>query len=218
MNFDWIAIYHSLPSLAVGAQTTVWLTTISVAGGLAIGILFGVLRAYAPWYVSAVIRLYVGLIRGTPMVVQVMFIYFALPLFSGFKIPAIAAGIIALVINSSAYLTETVRGGLESVPKGMMEAGMAMGLSTPKTITNIIIPIAFRRMIPSLGNQLIITLKDTSILIIIGVAELTRTGQEIMTENYKAVEIWAAVALIYLLLVSILSFALQTIEKRLGTA
>jgi glutamine transport system permease protein len=215
MTFEWSAIIDALPALLRGAGTTIWIAVFSLMIGMLVGTIVGVIRTYAPTYLALIAQLYIGLIRGTPLVVQIMFIYFALPMALGIRMSATTAGVIGLVVNSSAYLAEIVRGGFLSVPKGLREAGLAMGMPLYKVILYIVGPVAFRRMVPALGNQYIIGLKDTSLLIVIGVAELTRTGQEIMTQNYRAVEIWLAVAIIYLLIISSMAFFLRWLEKRI---
>ncbi|MEW9616168.1 ABC transporter permease subunit [Shinella sp. S4-D37] len=214
MTFEWSAIIDALPALLRGAAVTVMVAAASLTAGMILGTVIGVVRTYAPRPVSLIMQVYVGLIRGTPMVVQIMFIYFALPSLLGIKLTALTAGMIALTVNSSAYLSEIVRGGFLAVPNGLREAGLAMGLPLHRVLLYIIGPVAFRRMVPALGNQFIIGLKDTSLLIVIGVAELTRTGQEIMTENYRAVEIWTAVGAIYLVIISIMAIIFRLVEKR----
>ena len=170
--------------------------------------------AALPKALSFLAQVYILVIRGTPIVVQVMFIYFALPLLAGWRIDAIMAAIFTLMINSGAYIAEIVRGGLQSVPKGLQEAGEAMGLPFWKILAYIIGPIALRRMIPAMGNQCIISLKDSSLFIVIGVAELTRQGQEIIASNFRSVEIWGAVAVIYLILTGCIALTLKFIEHR----
>lgn len=170
--------------------------------------------SYIPAALSFLSQVYILVIRGTPIVVQVMFIYFAVPLIFGWRIEAVPAAIFTLVINSGAYIAEIVRGGLLSVPKGLKEAGQAMGLPFYKILAYIIGPVALRRMIPAMGNQCIISLKDSSLFIVIGVAELTRQGQEIIAGNFRAVEIWGAVAVIYLILTGIIALALKVVEHR----
>jgi len=214
MIFEWSAIFDALPALLRGAWATATIAAGSLLAGMILGTIIGVVRAYAPAGIAMVLQLYVGLIRGTPLVVQIMFIYFALPLLLDIRLDATTAGMIALTVNSSAYLSEIVRGGFLAVPVGLREAGLAMGLPLYRVLLDIIGPVAFRRMVPALGNQLIIGLKDTSLLIVIGVAELTRTGQEIMTENYRAVEIWTAVGAMYLAMISIMAIVLRMIEKQ----
>lgn len=233
MDFDFQVILEAMPDLWKGMQLTIKITLFGLIGGVIIGALIGVIRAYTPSFsdkefrakhpiggvvfplLANIARAYVLLIRGTPMVVQVMFIYFAFPLLFHTRVDGVAAAIATLAVNSGAYISEIVRGSLLSVSKGLYEVGLAMGLPFFKIISKIIGPIAFRRMIPALGNQCIISLKDTSIFIVIGVAELTRSGQEIMATNYRAVEIWGAVAFLYLILTGLIAVVLRMIEKRM---
>jgi glutamine transport system permease protein len=213
VNFDWTAIVEALPELMQGLQLTLWIALVGLAGGIVLGVLTGVTLTYGSWRAQAPAQLYVALIRGTPITVQVMFVYFALPILLNIRISATSAGILTLIVNSGAYNAEIVRGALNSVPHGLREAGLAMGLGFRKVLTHVIAPIAVRRALPAMGNQFVAVVKDTSIFLVIGVGELTRRGQEIMAANFKAVEIWAAVALIYLAVISILAFSLRFIER-----
>ncbi|MCD0502813.1 glutamine ABC transporter permease GlnP [Bordetella petrii] len=216
MEFDWSVILEALPNLLDGTLMTVKITFWGLVGGFVLGALAGVARAYGPKVLSAIAQVYIAVIRGTPIVVQVMFIYFALPLLiPGLRVDGVWAAIATLIINSGAYIAEIVRGSLLSVHKGLKEAGQAMGLPFHKILIHIIGPVAFRRMIPPLGNQCIISLKDSSLFIVIGVAELTRQGQEIMASNFRAVEIWSAVAIIYLILTGALALMLRLVERRM---
>ncbi|MFP4657855.1 MAG: amino acid ABC transporter permease, partial [Desulfonatronovibrionaceae bacterium] len=153
--------------------------------------------------------------RGTPLMVQVMFLYFGLPLALGTRIEPVTAGITAIAVNSGAYIGEIVRGAVQSINVGQYEAGRSIGLSRKQTMVNIIWPQAFRRMIPPLGNQFIISLKDTSLLVVIGVAELTRSGQEIISVNFRAFEVWITVALMYLAMTMSISKILAVTERKL---
>ncbi|WP_076521033.1 MULTISPECIES: glutamine ABC transporter permease GlnP [unclassified Achromobacter] len=215
MEFDWAVINDALPNLLTGTLMTIKITFWGLAGGFLLGALSGVTRAYGNAILSGIAQVYVAVIRGTPIVVQVMFIYFALPLLADIRVDAEWAAIVTLIINSGAYISEIVRGSLLSVHKGLKEAGQAMGLPFHKILLHIIGPVAFRRMIPPLGNQCIISLKDSSLFIVIGVAELTRQGQEIMASNFRAVEIWSAVAIIYLILTGLMALTLHLVEKRM---
>lgn len=215
MEFDWTVISEAMPSLIQGTTMTVKITFWGLIGGIILGALAGVARAYGNIVLSGIAQVYVSIIRGTPIVVQVMFIYFALPLLANIRVDAEWAAIVTLIINSGAYIAEIVRGALLSVHKGLKEAGQAMGLPFHKILLHIIGPVAFRRMIPPLGNQCIISLKDSSLFIVIGVAELTRQGQEIMASNFRAVEIWSAVAIIYLILTGTIALVLRLIERRM---
>lgn len=237
MDFEMSVVLEAIPFLLEGAKLTCLITIIGLIGGLSIGVLAGVARS-APsmsleaenYGVPAVIALIIGKIaavfvetvRGTPIIVQAMFIYFALPLIvrsmvdlPDFRFDALTAAIVTIIINAGAYIAEIVRGAVLSIDKGLIEAGLSLGISRFQLYKNIVGPLAFRRMIPPLGNQFIISLKDTSLFIIIGVGELTRQGQEIMASNFRALEIWSTVAIMYLIMTSVLAFVLRQFEKRL---
>ena len=215
MQFDWSVIWPAIPILLDGAKMTLWISILGLAGGIIIGLLAGLARTYGGWIANHIALVFIEVIRGTPIVVQVMFIYFALPMVLPVRIDPVPAAIITIVINSGAYIAEITRGAILSINKGFKEASLAMGLSPRSTLWHVIMPLAFRRMIPALGNQWIISIKDTSLFIVIGVAELTRQGQEIIAGNFRALEVWTAVAMIYLFLTLCLSFLLKQVEKRI---
>jgi glutamine transport system permease protein len=204
-----------LPDLLQGARLTVFIAALGLLGGFIVGFIAGVCRAYGPPVLNVLAQVYIELIRGTPIVVQVMFVYFALPMLANVRIDGLTAAVFAITINSGAYLAEVVRGAFLSIPKGLTEAGLAMGLPMPRVLLKIIGPLAFRRLIPPLGNQCIVSLKDTSLFIVIGVGELTRKGQEIIAGNFRAVEIWSAVAIFYLVMTGCMTIVLRLIEKRM---
>ena len=215
MEFDWSVVVEAMPALLGGARLTILIALAGLVGGLVVGVVAGFMRAYGNAILNAVAFTYVEVIRGTPIVVQVMFIYFALPLLADFRVNPMTAAVTAIVVNAGAYIAEIVRGSLLSVNKGLKEAGLALGLPVWKVLAYIVGPIAFRRMIPPLGNQFIVSLKDTSLFIVIGVGELTRQGQDIMAANFRAVEIWSAVAVLYLIMTSTLTLVLRVTEKRM---
>ena len=215
MDFEWSVVVDALPALFKGAQLTVLITLAGLAGGIVLGIIAGLMRAYGNAALNSIAFAYIELIRGTPIVVQVMFIYFALPTLAEIRVDPITAAITAIIVNAGAYIAEIVRGAFLSVHQGLREAGLALGLPTWKVLVYIIGPIAFRRMIPPLGNQFIVSLKDTSLFIVIGVGELTRQGQEIMAANFRAVEVWSAVAVFYLILTGTLTLILRVTEMRM---
>ncbi|WP_404680809.1 glutamine ABC transporter permease GlnP [Raoultella terrigena] len=215
MNFETKYIWESLPLLLQGLQLTLLISMVGLAGGFIIGLLAGTCRALGSAIAKTVSLIFVELIRGTPIMVQVMFIYFALPMLLPVRIDPITAAIVTIIINSGAYIAEITRGAILSINKGFKEASLAMGLSQRATLWYVIMPLALRRMIPALGNQWIISIKDTSLFIVIGVAELTRQGQEIIAGNFRALEVWTAVALIYLAVTLCLSFLLKRLEKRI---
>ncbi|KAK42734.1 glutamine ABC transporter permease GlnP [Caballeronia sp. LZ029] len=215
MQFDLSVIVDAIPALMHGARLTVLITLAGLAGGLAVGLLFGLMRAYGNALCQRIAFTYIEFVRGTPIVVQVMFIYFALPLVLHVRVDAMTAAIASIIINSGAYIAEIVRGAFLSVPRGLSEAGLALGMPGWRVLAFVVGPVALRRSTPALGNQFIVSLKDTSLFIVIGVGELTRQGQEIMASNFRAVEIWTAVALIYLCMIGALTFGLRTMERRM---
>ncbi|MFT8210318.1 MAG: glutamine ABC transporter permease GlnP [Symbiopectobacterium sp.] len=216
MQFDWSAIWPSLPLLTEGAKMTLLISVLGLLGGLVIGVVAGFARVYGSWIASRIALVFIEIIRGTPIVVQVMFIYFALPMIlTSVRIDPFAAAVVTIMINSGAYIAEITRGSVLSIHKGFREAGLALGLSKRDTLRHVIAPLALRRMLPPLGNQWIISIKDTSLFIVIGVAELTRSGQEIIAGNFRALEIWSAVAVIYLVITLVLSFLLRLLERKL---
>ncbi|MGA9918715.1 glutamine ABC transporter permease GlnP [Paraburkholderia sp.] len=215
MDFDFSVIWQSLPELLKGARLTILIATLGLAGGLVIGVIVGSLRAYGVSWSRKLCLFYIELVRGTPLIVQVMFIYFALPLIANIRVDPLVAAVAAIIFNAGAYIAEIVRGAFISISKSLTEAGHALGLPFWKVLVYIIGPLAFRRMVPALGNQFIIGLKDTSLFIVIGVGELTRQGQEIMAVNFRAVEIWTTVAVIYLLMIEILTIGLRVLENKM---
>ncbi len=216
MQFDWSAIWPAIPLLLEGARLTLWISILGLLGGVVIGLVAGFARAYGGWLARNIALVFIELIRGTPIVVQVMFIYFALPLmFTDLRIEPLTAAVVTIMINSGAYIAEITRGAVLSVNRGFREAGLALGLSRRATLRYVIMPLALRRMLPALGNQWIVSIKDTSLFIVIGVAELTRQGQEIIAGNFRALEIWSAVAVIYLIITLALSFVLRHLERRM---
>ncbi|MCX8959278.1 glutamine ABC transporter permease GlnP [Erwinia psidii] len=215
MNVESKYIWESLPLLLQGMEMTLLISLSGLFGGFIIGLLAGTCRALGGRLSKTISLIFVELIRGTPIMVQVMFIYFALPMALPARIDPITAAIATIVINSGAYIAEITRGAILSINKGFKEASMAMGLSQRGTLWYVIMPLALRRMIPALGNQWIISIKDTSLFIVIRVAELTRQGQEIIAGNFRALEVWTAVALMYLMVTLCLSLLLKQLEKRI---
>ncbi|EWG97984.1 glutamine ABC transporter permease GlnP [Halomonas sp. BC04] len=215
MNTDWSVIATFMPQLLNGAKMTLFITLVGLSGGMVVGAIAGLMRTYGNWLLNYTAMVYIEVIRGTPIVVQVMFLYFALPVLASIRIDPLTAAMIAIIVNAGAYIAEIVRGSLQSISRGLAEAGLALGLPRWKVLVHIVGPLAFRRLIPPLGNQFIISLKDTSLFIVIGVSELTRTGQEIMAANFRAVEIWSAIAVMYLIMTGSLTLILRFIERRM---
>jgi glutamine transport system permease protein len=214
-DFFQIAIQYT-PRLLRGALETIRITFIGVSLGFLIGALVGIARAYKTPILNRLSRYYVNIIRGTPLLVQIFFIFFGIPNIIQRPIAPLVAGIAAIAINSGAYFGEIVRGSLLAIPRGQVEAARSLGLNWLQTIRYVIGPQALLVALPPLGNQFIISLKDTSLLAVISVEELTRNGQIIIAATFRAFQIWILVAIIYLILTSISASLLERLEVRLS--
>lgn len=213
-QFDWQAAFDSLPYLLSGLPYTIEISFVGLIIGFAIGVFFGLMSLARSRLISWPAFAYIEIFRGTPILVQVLFIYYGLPEMLGHPIDAIVAGIAAIAVNSGAYISEVVRGGVQSIAKGQREAGLSLGLSPPQTFTYIIWPQALKRMIPPLGNQAIVSIKDTSLFSVIGVGEMVRQGQIYIATTFTAFEVYFMVAILYLVITLSLSILLRIIEHR----
>ena len=208
-------IKSTSPMLLAGLKMTIILTVVSIFFALILGVIFGLARVSRSIWLRAIGTTFVDIFRGTPLLVQAFFIYFGIPATFGFQMSAVTAGIITLSLNAGAYLTEIVRGGILSVDKGQMEAARSLGIGYLPTMRKVILPQAVRTMIPSYINQFVITLKDTSILSVLGIAELTQSGRIIIAGNYKAFEMWLIVGVIYFVVIMALTKLSDRLERRL---
>lgn len=215
INFD--LIIKSIPLLLAGAGITLEITALSVFFGLLIGCVVGIARLCNVKILRILAGIYVDFLRGTPLLVQIFIVYFALPHIIGSRVDPFFAAISACSINSGAYIGEIFRGGIQSIDRGQMEAGRSLGLTWWQTMKYIILPQAFKRIIPPLGNEFIAMLKDSSLVSVIGFEELTRRGQLIIARTYASMEIWAAVAVIYLIMTFAVSRLVAKLEKRYDT-
>ena len=210
-------IQRAIPSLMLGALTTLQLTAISIVFGLVAGSLIGISRLSSSRLVCFAARVYTDFFRGTPLLVQIFMIYFGIPallrsLGLSFTLNQWTAAVIALSLNSAAYIAEIVRAGVQSIDLGQREASQSLGLGSMQTMRYVVFPQAFRRMIPPLGNEFISMLKDTSLVAVIGFEELFRRGQLIVAQSFRAFEIYFAVALVYLALTLLSSQAFSLLE------
>jgi glutamine transport system permease protein len=217
MEFKWDIIIRSFPLLLEGMLVTIEITFLSVAFGLIIGLFMGIMRLSHNIFVKGVAVVYIDFIRGTPLLVQIFLIYFALPMIIGQRIDPFIAAVTACSINSGAYIGEIFRAGIQSIDKGQMEAGRSLGMSYAQTMRYIILPQAFKRIIPPLGNEFIAMLKDSSLVSVIGFEELTRRGQLVIARTYASFEIWATVAVLYLVMTLTVARLVDYLERRMKT-
>ena len=207
---------ESLPMLLQGLALTLQLAGISLAFAMVIGIVASLMGMSKNPVLRFINSAFVAIIRGTPLLVQGFFIYFGITGLLGIRITAFMAGTIALSLNAGGYLSEIFRGGIQAVDPGQREAARSLGLSARQTTWRIIIPQAIRICIPSVVNQWCITIKDTSIISVIGLAELTKMGQTIIARTYRSFEVWIMVGIMYFIVIWLLTLLARFVEKKVS--
>ena len=217
MDVNFELMQNAFPLLIAGACITVEITALTVFFGMIIGICVSLIRMSDFKILRWLGNVYVDFIRGTPLLIQIFLVYFALPSIIGHRVDAYFAAISACSINSGAYMAEVFRGGIQSIDIGQMEAGRSLGMTWWQTMRYIILPQAFKRIIPPRGNEFIAMLKDSSLVSVIGFEELTRRGQLIIARTYASFEIWMAVAIIYLILTFTVARLTGLLERKFET-
>lgn len=207
-------IINSLPYLWEGLQVTLKVFIIAIILGFVIGLFFALLRLSPIAILNWIAKIFVDVIRGTPILVQLFFFYFGLNSLDFVSFDRETAGIITVAINAGAYYTEIIRSGIQSLDKGQDEAARSLGLTGAQSMRYIILPQSFRRMLPTFTNQAIISLKDTSLLSVIGIADLTQKGQVQIAATFKAFEIWITVGIMYFIVIYLLSLLSSFLERR----
>lgn len=200
---------------AEGARTTLYLTMISGAIGLVLGVVAALARTSGNAMLRTISGAYIWIIRGTPLLVQILFMYFALPvLVPGLNLPDFAAAVIALALNVGAYNAEAVRAGLNAVPRGQTEAARALGLPRSRVFLDVVFPQAFKISLPPLVSNFVALLKDSSLAYAIGVVELTNVGNRIQSATFQPVETLITVGVTYLVLTTLVTQVTAAVEYR----
>jgi polar amino acid transport system permease protein len=242
LNFSYLSKYF--PMFINGSKTTLLLSLTTVIIGLIFGVILAVMRLSkfyplaflskkkgrkAPFYarinpVSLISAAYVEFVRGTPLMVQIFFVFYALPQM-GFKIPNItglgfdfprfASGIIALGLNSAAYIAEIVRAGIQAVDRGQTEAALSLGMNKMQTMQNIVLPQAFKNILPALGNEFVTLIKESSIVMVIGITELMFNTSQVYSSSYRYFESLIVAALIYFTMTFTTSRLVGILERRM---
>ena len=212
--FEYVG--QCMPQLTMGLKLTLQMTILSLVLAVIVGMITCLLSSSKVKPLNWISGIDLSLIRGTPLMVQAFFIYFGITGALGIRITSFSAAILVLCLNAGAYLSEIFRSGIAAVNKGQMEAARSLGLPYGVAMRKIILPQAIRIVIPSVLNQFIITLKDTSILSVIGCGELMRQGQLIVARNYESFKTYAIVAVMYYVVVVVLTKIFQLVERRLA--
>ena len=221
-NFGWYVVDPSLKNgwtnlafMFIGFKYTILLSITSLAISIPIGLVVGI-SGLSPYRVlRGFNRTYVEIVRAIPLLVLVLWVYYGLPAF-GIRIEVFWSGVIGLAIGESAFQAEIFRGGIQSVPKGQLEAAKSISLGYFDTMWYVILPQAIKKMLPAMGNQFVYVVKMSSLISVIGAPELTRKAGELIVTEYRALEIYTVLALEYLALVLILSAGVRWLERRMG--
>src|SRR5580704_6740986 len=214
-GFDWGAIWYAAPYMARGALVTLEISACAMALATVIGFILGLISASDLGVLKALVRIYVYFIRGTPALVQIFLVYFALPRI-GLELSAFWSGVVALAFNSAGFIAEIVRAGLQSIDSGQSEAAFSIGMTVRQSILFILLPQSLRRITPPLTNEVITLVKTSSLLSVISIFELTRSAQAINAAKFTPFELYAELAVFYLVIISILAKFSEYVEKRLA--
>lgn len=207
-------IINAFPYLMEGLQVTLYIFAIAIVIGFLIGLIVALFRLAPLKILNWIAKIFVDAIRGTPFIVQLFFIYFGLNSFDFISLDNTTAGIVTVAINAGAYFSEIIRAGIQSIDKGQTEAARSLGLNSTQNMRYIILPQAFRRMLPTITNQAIISLKDTSLLSVIGVADLTQEGRIQASATFDAFNVYLILGIIYFVIIYLLSMLASFVERK----
>ncbi|ALC86501.1 nickel transporter [Bacillus sp. FJAT-22090] len=213
MIYDWSVIPRNMDVFIDGALKTLEISLLAILIAIPIGILFGLGRISKNKIIQLISSIYVEIIRGVPLLVLLMWIYFVLGQY--YKLGSYWGAIIGLAIFAGAFIAEIVRSGIQGVPRGQMEAARSLGMSHTKAMTHIILPQAFRRVLPPLASQFIMLIKDSSLVSVIAATDLTLNAKNLVATSFRSIEVWTFVALIYFIMTFSLSLIIRYFEKRL---
>ena len=212
MHFEVLTEYY--PAIFEGLKTTIQISTLSIIFGTLFGVAGGICKASGVKTLRWLANVYVEWIRNTPLLIQILFIYFGLGMF--FNLTPLVASVAALSFFSGAYITEIIRAGIQSIHKGQREAALSLGMTEMQVMVLVVLPQAIRRILPPLAGQFISLIKDSSLVSVIAVTDLTYVAKNIVTTTFRAFEVWLAISAFYFVLSFALSLAVRVLEKRLA--
>ena len=216
--FQFNVVWENIGWLLEGIRVTLIVTFGSLSSGLVFGLLLGMVRLSKRRWLSRLAQAYVELFRNTPALVQLIWVYYCLPILTGINLDAITSCTVALALYGTAYIAEIFRAGIKSIDIGQVEAAQSIGLTYMQAMWSVVLPQAVRRMIPPLVNESITLLKFSSLVSVLGVADLTYQAQVLSTVSFRPIEIFTAIAAIYFVLCGVLAVASQQIERRMAVS
>jgi His/Glu/Gln/Arg/opine family amino acid ABC transporter permease subunit len=200
MTFDWSVVWDNLPRLLEGAWMTIWLTVVTMALALPGGLILALLRLSPLWVVSAPATAFVEFFRATPLILQIYWAYYVLPAYFDIQLSQLSTAIVGLTCNISSFNSETFRAGIVSIREGQWNAGLALGMSRTEVFLRIVLPQAVMRVLPALASTWVSLFKDTSLVSIISVADLSYVALKVRSETYRILEVLTAMAVLYWLM------------------
>jgi His/Glu/Gln/Arg/opine family amino acid ABC transporter permease subunit len=214
-DFQWDAVFGNRDLLRTGLKNTLWIAAVSMVLATVFGLLLSLLRTsrLAPlrWFAT----IYINVIRGIPLLVLIIYVYFGVTILFGIEFTNFEAGVISLTVFHTAFMSEIFRTGMSGVPPGQREAALSLGISRPRAFLSIILPQAVRVAVPAAGNDFVGMVKDTSLVGVIGIFELYRTGQKLVSDTFLPFEVWTGIAVLYIAIVFLIDIIMRLIERRL---
>lgn len=217
-TFKFDVVWNNVGFLLSGVELTLIVTGAALSSGLVIGLVVALARMSARRWLHMPALAYIEVFRNTPALIQLMWVYYCLPILTGIDMTAVASATAALAVNGAAYIAEIIRGGIQGVDRGQVEAARTLGLSYAQTMRRIVLPQAFRRMIPPFVNESVSILKFSSLVSVLGVADLTYQAQVLSTTTFRPIEIFTFIALVYFVLCTALSYFARRLELRLAVS
>jgi His/Glu/Gln/Arg/opine family amino acid ABC transporter permease subunit len=215
-NFD--VVWSNIGFLLSGVQVTLIVTIAALSSGLVLGLVVALARMSPRRWLQIPAVAYIEVFRNTPALIQLMWVYYCLPILTGLELNAASSATLALAVNGAAYIAEIIRGGIQSIDRGQIEAARTLGMSHVQTMRRVVLPQAFRRMIPPFVNESVSILKFSSLVSVLGVADLTYQAQVLSTTSFRPIEIFTFIAMVYLVLCTTLSYFARRLELRLAVS
>jgi polar amino acid transport system permease protein len=217
-TFQFDVVWRNLGFLLSGVELTLIVTAAALSSGSVLGLIVALSRMSNRRWIQIPAIGYIELFRNTPALIQLMWVYYCLPILTGLEMGAVVSATVALAINGAAYIAEIIRGGIQGVDRGQVEAARTLGLSYAQTMRKVVLPQAFRRMIPPFVNESVSILKFSSLVSVLGVADLTYQAQVLSTTTFRPIEIFSFIAIVYLVLCSALALFARRLELRLAVS
>ncbi len=214
-DFDWGAVFENRDLLRSALKNTLWIAAVSMVMAMLLGMLLALLRTSPLAPLRWIATIYINVIRGVPLLVLIFYVYFGVSIWLDVQFTNFEAGVISLTVFHTAFMAEIFRAGLLAVPPGQREAALSLGMSRIRAFTSITLPQVIRVAVPAGGNDFVGMVKDTSLVGVIGIFELYRTGQKLVSDTFKPFEVWTGIAILYVGIVVLIDILVRLTERRL---